>query len=113
MAAKLLRVLVLTGLVLDAVVRNFATINSSYYRLIDLPEWSFGIVGAGLGLAGIAVPSLAKYLNQSLSPQANINITAMAVLVLLAALIPRLAPVGFNSRQPINAQYGFLGLYPE
>lgn len=106
---KLLRVLVLTGLVLDAVVRNFATINSSYYRLIDLPEWSFGIVGAGLGLAGIAVPSLAKYLNQSLSPQANINITAMAVLVLLAALIPAWPLWGLIPASLLMLSMGFLG----
>ncbi|HMW72757.1 MAG TPA: MFS transporter [Cellvibrionaceae bacterium] len=106
---KLLRVLVLTGLVLDAVVRNFATLNSSYYRLIELPEWSFGVIGAGLGLAGIAVPSLAKYLNSRLSPQANINLTAICVLILLAALIPAWPLWGILPASLLMLSMGFLG----
>lgn len=106
---KLLRVLVLTGLVLDAVVRNFATLNSSYYRLIQLPEWSFGVIGAALGLAGIAVPSLAKYLNSRLSPQANINLTAISVLILLAALIPAWPLWGIIPASLLMLSMGFLG----
>ncbi len=106
---KLLRVLVLTGLVLDAVVRNFATLNSSYYRLIDLPEWSYGVIGAGLGLAGIAVPSLAKYLNSRLSPQANINLMAIGVLILLAALIPAWPLWGIIPASLLMLSMGFLG----
>ena len=62
------RVFVIIGLCIDAVVRNFATITSEYYRLIELPEWSFGFIGSAIGLGGIVVPTdrgLAKQAFQS------------------------------------------------
>ena len=45
------------GLTIDSIVRNFATITSSYYRLIELPEWTYGFIGAALGLLGWFVPA--------------------------------------------------------
>jgi len=39
-------VIVIIGLTIDSIVRNFATLNSIYFRLIDLPEWTFGFIGA-------------------------------------------------------------------
>lgn len=105
---KLLRVLILLGLVLDSVARNFATINSSYFRLIDLPEWSFGIIGAGMGLLGILVPNIAQYLNNRFSPLVNLAITAAVVLVSLAALIPAWPIIGIIPASILMLSLGFL-----
>lgn len=105
---KLLRVLVVIGLLLDAVVRNFATLNSSYYRLIKLPEWSFGVIGAGLGLLGIAVPTLAKYMNTRFSPLVNINLIALGILLMLAALIPAWPAWGLIPASLLMLSMGFL-----
>jgi len=82
------RVIVIIGLSIDAVVRNFATINSSYYRLIELPEWSFGFVGAAIGVGGYIVPTIAAKLNQRYSTLVNLTIIALLALIGLSGLIP-------------------------
>ncbi|WP_411827617.1 MFS transporter [Luteolibacter sp. AS25] len=82
------RVFVIVGLAIDSVIRNFATITSSYYRLIELPEWSFGFIGAAVGLGGIIVPTIASWLNRRFSPLANFGIIASAGLIGLSGLVP-------------------------
>jgi len=81
-------VFVVTGLAIDSVVRNYATISSSYYRLIDLPEWSFGFIGAGIGLAGYLVPAIASRLNKRYSTLANLALIAGLSVIGLTGLIP-------------------------
>lgn len=85
---KVALVVILTGVVLDSIVRNFATINSSYYRLIELPEWTFGFLGALFGVMGLFIPSLAKYLNNRFSLFANLLVISILTLVGLIALVP-------------------------
>ena len=81
-------VVVMIGLTIDSIVRNFATITSSYYRLIELPEWSFGFIGAVIGVLGWFVPGFAKHLNDRFNTLTNLGIAAGISLVGLAALIP-------------------------
>lgn len=78
--------LLIVGVAIDAVVRNMATINSSYYRGIDLPEWSFGLIGAAVGVMGWFVPRLAQQLNQRFSPLACIGWIAAVVACCLWAV---------------------------
>eukprot|EP00903_Cladosiphon_okamuranus_P004121 g4119.t1 len=82
------RVFVIIGLAIDSVIRNFATITSSYYRLIDLPEWTFGFIGAAVGLGGIVVPTIARWLNRRVSPLGNFSLIAVAGLLGLVGLVP-------------------------
>ena len=81
-------VIVVIGLAIDSVVRNFATITSSYYRLIELPEWSFGFIGAGIGLAGYAAPGIATRMNRKFGTLGSLAMIAGVALVGLAGLIP-------------------------
>ncbi len=46
----------------DSFIRLFLTIGSQYYRLIHLPEASFGLIGSGFALLGYVAPPLAKRL---------------------------------------------------
>jgi len=82
------RVIVIIGLSIDAVVRNFATINSSYYRLINLPEWTYGFIGAAIGVGGYLVPAIALRLNRRFSTLANLALVALFALIGLSGLIP-------------------------
>lgn len=82
------RVVVVLGLAIDCIDRNFATITSSYYRLIELPEWSYGFIGSGIGVIGWFVPGIAKSLNTRFSTLANLGIAAVLSLIGLAALAP-------------------------
>lgn len=54
--------MILGVLVFDSLVRLLITAGSQYYRLIDLPEASFGVIGASLAGMGVFVAKLAKWL---------------------------------------------------
>lgn len=66
---------VIGGLLIDGVARNFATINSEYYRLIEIPTFTFGFIAAGASLLGIYTPRLSKYFAQTFSPLQNFIFT--------------------------------------
>ena len=101
-------VIVVIGLAIDSIVRNFATITSSYYRLIELPEWSFGLIGASIGALGWFVPGLAKKLNQRFGTLPNLGIAAAVSLLGLAALIPAWPLFGLLPALLLMTTLGFL-----
>jgi MFS family permease len=45
---------IVAGVLIDSAIRIFLTLSSSYYRIIELPEASFGIIGAVFGGLGLA-----------------------------------------------------------
>jgi MFS family permease len=100
---------VVIGLAIDSIVRNFATINSSYYRLIDLPEWTYGFIGAALGILGWFVPAVAANLNRRFSTLANLGIAATITLIGLAALAPAWPIFGILPAMLLMTTMGFLG----
>ncbi len=78
--------LLLAGLCFDSILRLFLTFNANYYRLIGLPEASFGILGALFGLLGFAAGPLAGWLVRSRGLVFNFSIVAaLALLGLLGA----------------------------
>lgn len=81
-------VVIIGGLLIDSVARNFATVNSEYYRLIGIPEWAFGLIGAAVGVGSFFVPSIAKRLNQRFSALGVLGISALLAVVALALLAP-------------------------
>ncbi len=81
-------VVIAIGVAVDSIVRNFATINSSYYRLVDLPEWTYGFLGALFGVMGFIIPGIAKRLNEKFSLFANLLFIVMCTLIGLIALVP-------------------------
>lgn len=103
------RVVVVIGLIIDSIVRNFATITSSYYRLIELPEWTYGIIGAALGLLGWFVPGIATRLNNRFSTLQNLAIAAGVAMVGLAALIPAWPVFGILPAMLLMTLMGYLG----
>jgi MFS family permease len=62
---------ILAGLALDSVGRQFAVLSSEYYRLIDIPVSMFGFIGAGMALIGIANAKISRYLVNNHSPAFN------------------------------------------
>jgi MFS family permease len=102
-------VVIVLGLSIECILRNFATINSSYFRLIDLPEWSYGFIGASFAAIGWFVPGVAAKLNQRFGLLTNLLIAAAITLVGLAALIPEFSPYGLIPAMLLMANLGFLG----
>lgn len=71
-------IIIAAGLVFDGVIRMVITLASQYYRMIDLPEASFGIIGALISLLGFFIPRIA--LKMSGSKTAVFNFFFMAVV---------------------------------
>ena len=101
-------VVIVVGVLLDAVLRNFATITSSYYRLIALPEWSFGLLGAAIGVLSWFVPALAKSLNTRFSLFTNLMFIAVPSVISLAALVPAWPLYGLIPALVIMMLMGYL-----
>lgn len=102
-------VVILLGVALDSIVRNFATINSSYFRLIELPEWTYGFLGAATAVLWWFVPAIAKQLNTRFSMLANLGFIAGCTLLGLAALIPAWPIYGVVPAMFLMTMIGFLG----
>ena len=63
--------IILGGFLIDHIARMILTLNSEYYRQIDLPEASFGIISAGFGILGIFTPRLGRWLCENRSKSFN------------------------------------------
>ena len=68
------------GVMLDSVVRLFLTFSSSYFRLIEIPEAAFGVIGATMGGLGLAVSPLARRMVAKNSVARNYGLLALTVL---------------------------------
>ncbi len=60
--------IILLGMTYDHALRMIITMTSQYFRLIQLPESSFGVIGAALSLLGIFIPKIAEKMVQRYSP---------------------------------------------
>lgn len=101
--------LVLTGGVLvDAVVRNFATLTSEYYRMIQIPDRWFGFIGSLVAVVNWFVPALAKRVNRSASPLGALSLAALAAIASLAALAPAWPWFGLLPATLLMAVLGFV-----
>lgn len=102
-------VAILIGVAIDSIVRNFATISSSYFRLIELPAWTYGFLGAALGVIGWFVPAIATRLNNRFSMLTNLLFLAVAALIGFAALIPAWPILGLVPAMFVMTLMWFLG----
>src|ERR1700680_2548022 len=80
---------ILAGVLLDSVIRLFLTFSSSYFRLIDLPAASYGLIWAGLGALGFVVSPVARRMVQRGSAGGNFALLAVVTLTALAGLALR------------------------
>ncbi len=78
--------LILFGLLYDSVTRMILTMASQYYRIIDIPEALFGILGSTLALFGFVMPGIARRMSAHRSPIFNLLLTAASILLGLAGM---------------------------
>ncbi len=74
-------VIILAGLMFDNCIRMVVTLGSQYYRLINLPEASFGLIGSGMAVLGLVIPRLASKMVSRHTPAYNLGV--MAVICML------------------------------
>lgn len=75
---------ILLGMGYDHILRLVVTLTSQYFRLIDLPEASFGLIGAALSVIGVVSPRIAEKMAATFSPAQNVlwlcGLTLVALL---------------------------------
>ena len=85
--------IILFGMSLDHVLRMLVTMTSQYYRIIDLPEASFGLIGSAIAMIGLVVPRIARAMVEHFKPISNLCwVIGLAMLSLwgLTLLVPYL-----------------------
>lgn len=70
---------IVLGMTLDSVARQFATLSTEYYRIIEYPEWSFGIIGSSLALVGLVTAPIARRMAENLHPLTNYLLIAVVL----------------------------------
>jgi MFS family permease len=82
-------VVLVGGLLIDAVTRNFATLVSEYYRLIGIPGWAFGLIGSCIAVGNWFIPAIAARMNQRFQPVTALasggGVAALALMLLAPA----------------------------
>ena len=86
---------ILFAMTFDHTLRMVVTLTSKYYRLIDLPEASFGLLGSAVAVIGLFVPRLARTMVERFSPGRNALLLGLASLAALLALTPFVPYLGF------------------
>ncbi len=71
-------ILMLIGLFYDSIIRVFYTVSSNVYKLIKLPEWTWGFVGAAASIVGIGVALLCERMAKGCS--ASVNFAVVTIL---------------------------------
>ncbi len=71
----------LFGMLFDGVIRMTITLSSQYYRLVNIPESLFGILGSTVAILGIFIPRLALKIAENRPPRDALALTAFLALV--------------------------------
>ena len=67
--------IILFGMLFDGIIRMVITLSSQYYRMIDLPESTFGIIGSFVAMFGLVIPKIARKIAENHSPTYALWIT--------------------------------------
>ena len=106
---KSIAIVLIGGLLIDAVARNFATINSEYYRLIGIPAWAFGFIGSMVAVTNWFIPSIAAAVNQRFKTTTSLALGGAAAAIALILLIPAWPWAGLLPAMFLMTMLGFVG----
>jgi MFS family permease len=80
---------IVAGVLMDSVVRLFLTFSSSYFRIIEIPEAAFGVIGAVMGGLGLVVSPVARRMVAAYSLSRNYMLLAAIILAGLVGVACR------------------------
>jgi len=78
--------IILSIMAVDSVVRQFLTLASEYWNVIDWPIATYGLIASCLSLMGVVVPRLARRMADHWSPLRNFLVTSALVMLGLLGL---------------------------
>jgi hypothetical protein len=100
---------VVAGLLLDSSARLFLTFSSSYFRLIGIPEASFGLLGAAMAGLGFFVSPWARKMVSKNTVGQSFNLIAAVVLIGLCGVALHLHTWGVLFAFPLGAAMTLIG----
>jgi hypothetical protein len=100
---------ILAGLLMDSVTRLFLTFSRSYFRIIELPEVTFGLIGAAMGGLGLVVSPIARRMVAANSVLLNYVLLATTVLAGLVGVACRWTHWGVLFMLPLGGAMMALG----
>ncbi|VEN74152.1 conserved membrane hypothetical protein [Candidatus Desulfarcum epimagneticum] len=77
---------ILFGMLFDGIIRMVITLSSEYYRMIQLPESTFGLIGSLVAMLGFVIPRLARQTAESHPPSRGLWLTAGLTLAGLSGM---------------------------
>jgi chromate transport protein ChrA len=77
---------ILFGMLFDGILRMVITLASQYYRMVQLPESVFGILGSVMAVVGLFIPRLALRIAENRSPAFCLWTTAVTALAGLSGM---------------------------
>ena len=77
---------ILFGMMFDGIIRMVITLSSQYYRMIELPESTFGIIGSLVAMFGLVIPKIAKKITENHPPSYALWITFSLALTGLSTM---------------------------
>lgn len=107
-STRSIAVVLLGGLLIDCIARNFATLNSEYYRLIGIPGWAFGFIGSLMAVGSWFMPGIATRVNQRFSTTASLALAGGAAAAALFLLAPAWPWVGLLPAMFLMLLLGFV-----
>lgn len=78
--------IILMGMTYDHILRMIVTMASQYFRLINLPEASFGLIGSAMTFLGLLTPKIAEVMVKKNSYATNMSWVAGILLAGLTGL---------------------------
>ncbi|MEE4112873.1 MAG: MFS transporter [Desulfobacteraceae bacterium] len=75
------------GMLFDGILRMVITLASQYYRMVQLPESLYGILGSVMAVAGLFIPRLALHIAETHSPAYCLWTTAATAFVGLCGMV--------------------------
>jgi hypothetical protein len=74
-------VIICAGFLFDSIIRMVITLNSQYYRVIEIPEAVFGLIGAGVAGLGLFLPRIALKMSEKYTPRFNLMVLAVMTII--------------------------------
>lgn len=78
--------IIVSAMAFEHILRMIVTLSSQYFRVIELPEATFGLIGTGLSLLGVFIPRIARKLAENRSPGYNLGITSVLSFISIAGM---------------------------
>ncbi len=79
--------IILFGMSFDHVLRMLVTLNSPYYRSIELPEASFGLIGSAVALIGLLIPRIARAMSEHFHILTNVAVVIVLAFISLCGIV--------------------------